>query len=90
MCDWLRFDLSAFGDCAFGDCATGSDCFDCAFGDCVLIESQLCLLNVLLTVQPFSPDEEQLHKDAAGVATKKAKALGRNGGAAIVPAYRIP
>ena len=52
--------------------------------------SQLCLLNAQLTVQQFSPEGEQLHKDAAGVATKKAKALGRNGGAAIVPAYRIP
>ena len=52
--------------------------------------SQLCLLNVLLTVEPFASEEETRHKVQAGICAKHARTLGKCSGAAVLPAYRIP
>ena len=52
--------------------------------------SQLCLLNTLLTANPFTVEEELQHSKVVAEASKKAKAIGKHNGAALVPAFRIP
>lgn len=51
--------------------------------------STLCLLNIVLTCDPLSPEEEEDQRTAAAVKRAEALLVGPNPNLAVMPAYRL-
>ena len=51
--------------------------------------SQLCLLNIVLTCPPLSPEDEEVQRVAATAQSASVAHLGPNPNLAVMPAYRL-